>query len=52
MLLSDRVGADLDRERHFTSGPHEYRTGHQSLPTLARDPNGHGICSRHLIACH
>jgi hypothetical protein len=52
MLLTDRAGADFDREQHSTFGPHEYRTGHQSLPTLTRDPHGHGEISRPLIACH
>jgi len=38
MLLPDQIEADSYRERHFTSGPHEYRTGHQSPLTLCARP--------------
>jgi len=40
--ITDRIEADLIREQHSTSGPHESPPGHHSLLMLARVRNLHG----------
>jgi len=38
--ITDRIEADLIREQHSTSGPHESLAGHHPLLMFAPNPHG------------